>query len=98
MAIGLGVAEAGGRRVAAGAGVVVVQAGDGVEPEQAAEVGQLRVDAAAQAALEGGLDAAGEAGLAQRGDQARVEGGIGRCAGRSLSAGGGLRSQAERQS
>ena len=57
----LRVAEAVGRRVAAGAGVVVVEPGDGVEPEEPADVGQPPVDGAAEARPEHRADATGEA-------------------------------------
>ena len=46
----LRVAEAVRRRVAAGAGVVVVQAGDLVEQEQPAQIGEFRIDRAAEPA------------------------------------------------
>jgi hypothetical protein len=57
----LGVAEAVRRRVAAGARVVAAERGDGVEPEQASELGELRVEPTPQARLERRRDAPGEA-------------------------------------
>jgi hypothetical protein len=48
----LGITEPGGGRVAAGAGIVVVEPGNGVKPEQAPDLGQLRIDAPAEPLLE----------------------------------------------
>src|SRR4051812_36920890 len=49
--------------MASAARVVAVQAADRVEPEQAAEVRELRIDWAAEAGWEGGLERAGETEL-----------------------------------
>ena len=62
---GLCVAEAVGRRVTAGAGVVVVQTGDGVEPEQPSEIGQLTIQTMAHPGFKCRLDAARKARLAK---------------------------------
>ena len=55
---GLGVAEAVGGRVAPGAGIVIVQAGDGVEPEQPAYIGARRIQRPAETLFEPGFNVA----------------------------------------
>ena len=69
----LRVAEAVRRRVAAGAGVVVVQAGDRVEPEQPADVRQPRVEWAAEPRGQRRLDPAGESEFLEALHELRVE-------------------------
>jgi hypothetical protein len=62
----LRIAKAVGRRVAAGTGVVIVEVGDAVEKQEAANVGQLRVQLPAKPALEPLLGGAGKSLLRKR--------------------------------
>src|SRR5690606_13492847 len=78
----LRVAEAVRGRVAAGACIVVVQSLNRIEPEQASDVGESAIEAAAQPLLEGLLDAAGEPELRETTAECDVE----------LGARGGFRS------
>ena len=61
----LRVAKAVGRRVAAGAGVVAVEAEDAIEEEIAPEIREHWIDTAAQARFESGFDPTGETLLRQ---------------------------------
>ena len=63
----LGVAEPGRRRVTTAANVFAIQAGQGIEPQVAAPNSKPRVGWMAKPLLKRGLDAAGEACLAQDG-------------------------------
>jgi hypothetical protein len=47
-------------------GIVIVQSGNRIKPEQTPEIGQLVVNTATEPVLERRFDAAGEAGVAQR--------------------------------
>jgi hypothetical protein len=55
------------------AGVVVVQACDGVEPEQASQIGKFNIQVAPEALSQRGLNTATEVILAEDGRKARVE-------------------------
>ena len=69
----LGVAVAVARRMAGGAGIVVVQAGHRVEEQQQAQAGQLEVERAAEPAFQVLFRAAAKALAGQRGRELRVE-------------------------
>jgi hypothetical protein len=65
--------------MAASTGVVVVQPGNRVEPEEPTQIGAGRIDRPAQTLFEGSLNLAGKAELSETLDQRAVEAiGIGR--------------------
>ena len=90
---GLGVTEAVGRRVAAAAGVVVVETGQRVEPEQPPQVGQLVIDVATEPAFQRRFDATGEAGIQENRFQLLIQRGVALRVAAILSKGGGCQRQ-----
>src|SRR5262249_51922845 len=74
---GLGVAEAVRRRVTAGAIIIVIQAGDGVKEEQAAEVGELVINGMAEALFQGEFNPAGEGVVSEDLLQLLIQGSVG---------------------
>jgi hypothetical protein len=69
----LGVAEPVGRRMAAGAGVVVVQARDRVEPQQPADVREPRLDRSAKPPGQARFDPTGKREVAQTDREPAIE-------------------------
>src|SRR6185437_7781106 len=69
----LRVAECPARRVAAAAGIVVVETARLVEPEEPAEIGKLRIEGSAEGRQELRLDRTGEARAAQCGSNLPIE-------------------------
>ena len=60
--------------MATGTGVVIVQAGDGIEPKQPPQVGARRIERASQALLEGRFNIAGKLEFAKPVDERLIEG------------------------
>jgi hypothetical protein len=69
---GLGVAKPPRRRVAPGAGVVIVEARYGIEPEQPPQIGALSIHGTAKALFERGFDSASEAKLLKAVNQSLI--------------------------
>jgi hypothetical protein len=67
------VAEAAARRMAAATSVVVVEPAQLVEPEQAAEIGERRIERAPEPGHQLGLDRAGESRVAKSSLNSQVE-------------------------
>jgi hypothetical protein len=69
---GLGVAKPPGRRVAPGAGVVIVEARYGIEPEQPPQIGALSIHGTAKPLFERGFGSASEAKLLKAVNQSLI--------------------------
>ena len=57
----LGVAESACGRMAASAGVVIIQPGDGIEPKEAAQIGASRIHSSVETFFQGGFDISSKA-------------------------------------